>query len=151
LRPPFQVDPDARIPTGPAVATVRITTTSSWRFAWTWDAALGAWRRSDGGTATMDAATGAQVSATSVVVQRITESVVSGDPDPGGNPRRDLHLVGTGVGTLYVAGSAIPVRWSRPKASDLTAWTYLDGSPMILPPGKIWWELVPGIGTVTNS
>ncbi len=128
-----------------------IKTNSYWTFSWSWDTTLGAWRRSDAGTADTDAATGTPITATSVVVQRITESIVYNDPDPAGNPRRDLHLVGSGAGTLYVDGRAIAVRWSRPTASALTTWTYADGSPMVLPPGHIWWELVPVTGTVANS
>jgi Protein of unknown function (DUF3048) N-terminal domain/Protein of unknown function (DUF3048) C-terminal domain len=151
LRPPFQVDPAVVPPAGRSVSKVTIKTNSYWTFAWTWDAALGAWRRSDGGTADTDAATGRPITATSVVVQRITESIVYNDPDPAGNPRRDLHLVGSGTGTLYVNGQAIPVRWSRPSASAVTSWTYADGSPMVLPAGTIWWELVPVTGTVRDS
>ncbi len=151
LRAPFRVEPDAAHPAGSSVHTVTIKTNSFWTFAWTWDATLGAWRRSDGGTADTDAATGTPITATSVVVQRVTETTVYDDPDPAGNPRRDVHLVGSGPGVLYVEGQAIAVRWSRPSASALTSWTYADGTPMILPPGVIWWEMVPVTGTVTNS
>ncbi len=151
LRPPFTVDPAAQVPAGTAVSRVTIRTNSYWTFAWTWDAGLAAWRRSDAGAADTDAATGKPITATSVVVQRITESTVYGDPDPAGNPRRDLHLVGSGTGMLYVDGQALALRWSRPSASALTTWTYADGAPMVLPPGKIWWEMVPVTGAVANS
>ena len=151
LRPPFRIDPAAAVPAGAALSKVTIKTNGYWTFAWTWDPALQAFRRSDAGTPIVDAATGRPVIATSVVVQRITESVVQGDPDPGGNPRRDLHLVGRGSGTLFVDGKAITVNWSRPSASAATTWTYADGSPMVLPAGPIWWELVPSFGTVVSS
>ena len=151
LRPPFEVEADPQLPDGTPVNTVTMRTNSYWTFSWRWDADLDAWRRSDGGSPDTDAATGKPITATSVVVQRITESTVYTDPDPAGNPRRDLHLVGSGTGALYVNGSAIAVRWSRPSASALTTWTYADGSPMVLPPGPIWWELVPVTGAVTNS
>jgi hypothetical protein len=150
LRPPFAIDPAVALPPGTPVSRVAISTSPYWHFGWTWDSKLAAWRRSDAGVTVTDATTGLPLMATSVVVQRITESIVYGDPDPGGNPRRDLHLVGHGLGTLYVAGRAIPLRWSRPSAGAVTTWTYVDGSPMVLPPGPIWWELVPSIGTVTQ-
>lgn len=151
LRPPFRVGPAASVPNGTAVHTVTVRTNSYWTYAWTWDASLGAWRRSDGGSPDTDAATGKPITATSVVVQRITESLVYNDPDPAGNPREDLHLVGSGTGVLYVNGTGIPVRWSRPSASALTTWTYVDGSPMVLPPGQIWWEMVPVTGKISTS
>jgi Protein of unknown function (DUF3048) N-terminal domain/Protein of unknown function (DUF3048) C-terminal domain len=151
LRRPFAIDPNPTFPVGTAVRTVTIRTNDYWVFGWTWDAGLHAWRRSDAGQADVDAANGKPITASSVVVQRITESVVYGDPDPGGNARRDLHLVGRGAGVLFVNGRAIPVRWSRSTASAATTWTYTDGRPMVLPPGQIWWELVPDFGSVTNA
>lgn len=150
LRPPFVIDSTAEPPAGTAVSEVMISTTSFWHFGWRWDAGLAAWRRTDAGLPVTDAATRLPLTATSVVVQRITESIVYDDPDPGGNTRRDLHLVGRGAGTLFVDGRAIAVRWSRPSSAAVTTWTYADGSPMLLPPGPIWWELVPSIGTVSQ-
>ena len=36
------------------------------------------------------------------------------------------------------------MRWERAEAEDLTKWTYADsGEPVVLPPGKVWWEIVP--------
>jgi len=84
------------------------------------------------------------VTATHVLVQWVTQEVVYGDPDPGGNPRRLQHLVGSGKGTLYSGGRAIALLWSRPAAADGTHWTYEEsGEPVVLPPGLIWWEIVP--------
>jgi hypothetical protein len=144
IRPQFEFDPAVALPEGRAVGAVEIRTTSWWRFGWRWDAGLGAWRRLDGGNPTIDEVDGEPVTATSVVVQRVTEEVVYGDPDPAGNPRRLHHLVGTGVGTLYVDGKAIDVRWSRPTQADGTSWTYAEGGgPVVLPPGLVWWEIIP--------
>jgi hypothetical protein len=151
LRPPFAVAPGVTPPAGSPVSKVTIKTNGFWTFGWRWDAALGAWRRTEAGVAASDAATGKPITATSVVVQRMTETVLYGDNDPGGFPRHDLHLVGKGSGTLYVNGQAIAVKWSRPRAAAVTSWSYLDGTPMVLPPGQIWWELIPTPGTVTNS
>ncbi|MGH2456488.1 MAG: DUF3048 C-terminal domain-containing protein, partial [Candidatus Limnocylindria bacterium] len=144
LRPPFSFDSDVEPPAGRPVASVEIRTNPYWRIGWRWDAAADAWRRLDGGTEISDAATGEPVRAVSVIVQRVTEEVVSGDPDPGGNPRRLHHLVGEGAGTLYVAGRAIDLRWSRPNVAAGTRWTYAgSGEPVVLPPGQVWWEIIP--------
>ncbi len=152
LRPPFTFDAKATLPEGHAVRSVTIKTNSYWRFGWTWDASLGAWLRQDAGVAIQDAANGKPVSATSVIVQRVTEEVVYGDPDPGGNPRRLQHLVGKGNGTLYVNGQAIAVKWSRPGTNDGTTWTYAaSGERVALPPGRVWWEIVPVQGSVTEG
>jgi Protein of unknown function (DUF3048) N-terminal domain/Protein of unknown function (DUF3048) C-terminal domain len=150
VRAPFTIDPSVALPNGTRVTTVTLKSNGYWTFGWTWDPALGAWRRNEAGTPTSDAATGLPITATSVIVQRVTESTVYGDPDPAGNPRRDIHLVGSGTGTLYVDGQAFAVRWSRPSASALTSWTYTDGSPMVLPAGPIWWEMIGPSGSVTQ-
>jgi hypothetical protein len=152
LRPPFAFDPDVELPAGRMVKALEIRTTSYWRIGWSWDGALGTWQRSDGGVAITDAATGERVAAGSVVVQRVAQETVYGDPDPGGNPRRLQHLVGEGAGTLYVGGRAIDLRWSRPTAADGTRWTYADGGDaVVLPPGVVWWEIIPTSAGITES
>ncbi len=150
-RSPFEFDPEVEIE-GRSVSAVTIHTNSYWRFGWRWDAALGAWRRSDGGTETTDAATGETITARTVLVQVVTQETVYGDPDPAGNPRRLQHLVGSGTGKLYVDGRGVDVRWSRPSADAGTTWTHADsGEPVVLPPGRLWVEIVPTTGAVTES
>ena len=108
-----------------------------------------AWRRNDAGVEHIDAGTSRVLSATSVLVQYVKEDVVYAGSDPGGYPRRYHHLVGQGRATLYVDGKAIPVHWSRPTARDHTRYTYLrSGDRVVLPPGVVWWEILPTYTTV---
>jgi hypothetical protein len=152
LRPQIAFDRYAALPGGHAVRAVEIATASYWRFGWSWDAATRRWARQDAGLAVTDAVTDAPVTASHVLVQLVTQEVVFGDPDPGGNPRRLQHLVGEGNGVLYSAGRAVAVHWSRPSASDGTHWTFADsGKPVVLLPGVIWWEVVPVTASVTES
>lgn len=144
LRPPLTFDPEAEIEGDREIDTITIQTNSFWVFGWEWDSDLGAWRRSEAGVRHVDAATGDPVAARTVIVQRVSQRVVMGDPDPGGNPRREQHLVGSGNGTIYVDGQAIDAIWSRPTADDGTTWTVAaTGDPLVLPPGQVWWEIVP--------
>ena len=84
------------------------------------------------------------MSARTVVVQVVRQDVLPGELDPGGFPRRYQYLVGEGVGVMYVGGRAYDVRWERAEADAVTKWTYADtGDPVVLPPGKVWWEIVP--------
>ena len=152
LRPPFTFEPEVELPEGRAVSSLEIRTNSYWRFGWRWDAPLDAWVRQDGGTEISDEVSGEPVRATTVVVQIVTQETVFDDPDPAGNPRRLQHLVGSGTGTIYVDGRAHAVRWSRPTAADGTSWTYeASGEVVVLPPGTIWWEIVPVGSPVTES
>ena len=152
LRPQFAFNAAAVLPAGRPVQAIEIRTNRTWRFGWWWNATDREWARQDAGTGVTDEVTGTSIMAAHVVVQRVTQEVVYGDPDPGGNPRRLQHLVGKGDGTLYTGGRAIDVRWSRPTAADGTRWTYADsGEPVVLPPGVVWWEIVPITAPVTES
>lgn len=152
LRPPFTFAADAVLPEGHAVSAFVMQTNSYWRFGWSLTEADGSWTRQDAGKTVTDEVTGQPLTATSVVVQRVEEEVVFGDPDPGGNTRRLQHLVGEGDGTLYVQGKAIALHWSRPTAEDGTTWTYVEGGdPVVLPPGQVWWEIIPVAASLTES
>ena len=132
--------------------SLRISTNSYWHFGWDWDSALQAYIRSDQGVEISDAAIEEPLSFTSLIVQRVQQDVVFGDPDPGGNPRRYQHLVGSGEGVLYTQGMAYAISWSRPTAADRTTWTYTDtGEPIVLPPGEIWWHVLPYEAPVTEG
>jgi hypothetical protein len=77
--------------------------------------------------------------------------VLPGELDPGGYPRRYQYLVDSGGGVLYVNGRAHDVRWTRADAGDVTTWTYTDGGDqVVLPPGRVWWEIVP-IGSAISE
>jgi hypothetical protein len=150
-RAPLVFDPEAEPPAGRRVSAVGIQTTSFWRFGWHWDGGDHLWKRTDGGAPNSDATTGTQISADTVLVQVVEEDVLPGELDPGGFPRRFQHLVGEGNGILYLDGQGLDVHWSRPDKTSVTTWTYADtGSPVILPPGKVWWEIVP-VGTVISE
>jgi hypothetical protein len=150
LRPPFQFDPDVAITGGAPVVGLSIKTNPYWTFGWQWSAEQNAWNRIDGGELLTDRTTGAVITARSVVVQRVRQDIVYGDPDPGGNARRYQHLVGSGEATLFVDGQSVPLTWSRPTSDDQTSWTVTaTGDGLVLPPGVVWWEIVPTTASVT--
>lgn len=143
LRPPFTFA-EQSMPTGRPIRHLEIWTNGFWHFGWSWNAGGRRWERSEAGVPHVDVATEAVIAARTVVVQLVREDVVTISRDPGGNPRRYHHLVGSGRGVLYVDGRAIELAWSRPSAEDGTTWTYADsGDPVVLPPGVVWWEIVP--------
>jgi hypothetical protein len=150
VRAPFAFAADPELPEGRPVGSIGLQTASFWRFGWVWDADEGAWLRTDGGAPNFDAISGNRMSARTVIVQVVRQDVLIGENDPGGFPRRYQYLTGEGDGALYVDGRGHDVRWWREAAGDVTTWTYADtGDPVILPPGRIWWEIVPigsGIG-----
>ena len=143
-RAPFQFDADVDMPDGRRVNRVDLSTASFWHFGWNWHPDSRRWLRTDGGMANFDRVTGDRLSARTVIVQVVRQEVLPGELDPGGYPRRYQYLVGEGEGLLYVAGRGYDVRWSRRGPKDVTTWTYAkSGKPVILPPGRVWWEIVP--------
>ena len=143
-RGPFTFDPDADLPEGRAVGGVEIWTSSLLALR------LGLGRRL--GYLAAQRRRRAELRRThrrphlrrAVVVQVVRQDVLIGEIDPGGHPRRYQYLVDEGEGLLYVDGQVHDVRWSRAEAEDLTTWTYADsGEPVVLPPGKVWWEIIP--------
>jgi len=151
-RAPFTFDPAAVLPSGRAVTTIGLQTASFWQFGWEWDPATGVWLRTDAGAANSDAVTGDRIRARTVIVQEVEQEVLPNEPDPGGFPRRIQFLTGEGTSVLFVDGQAHDVRWSRPTPDDLTTWTYAEsGEPVVLPPGRVWWEIVPVGSAITES
>jgi len=153
LRPPWTFDEAPALPDGGReAARIDMATNSFWRFGFVWDAEQEVYLRTDAGVFIEDEATGEAVAPTSVVVQWVTQETVFGDPDPGGNPRRLQHLVGSGEGVIYTMGRAYPVVWERPTAADRTTWTFADtGEPVELPPGQVWWVILPIGSSLSES
>jgi hypothetical protein len=146
----FVFDPDATLEAGRAVSSVLIYTNSYWNFGWSWDTRSSHWHRNEAGQRATDALTGHPLTARYVVVQLVTQTVLD-EYDPGGYPRRRQHLVGSGDAILYANGSAVALEWSRASKDAVTTWTYADsGEPLVLPPGRVWWEILPVGSTITE-
>jgi len=151
VRPPFAYADAPAYPDGRTVSSIGLATSSFWRFGWQWDAASGIWLRTDGGAPNFDAIGGDRISARTVIVQVVRQDVLADELDPGGFPRRYQYLVDTGDGILYVDERAYDLRWSRTDAGEVTTWTYVEsGKPVVLPPGRIWWEIMP-IGSAISE
>jgi hypothetical protein len=44
------------------------------------------------------------------------------------------------------------VEWSRPTADSVTTWTYAGtDNPVVLPPGQIWWQILPHHAAITEG
>jgi len=144
VRAPFTFADAPALPEGRAVNAVGLSTASFWHFGWEWDPGSGNWRRVDAGAPNFDAVTGDRIEARTVVVQVVRQDTLVNELDPGGYPRRYQHLVDQGTGVVYLNGRGHDVLWSRPAEGDVTTWTYADsGEPVVLPPGRVWWEIVP--------
>jgi hypothetical protein len=75
--------------------------------------------------------------ASSVIVQYVKE-VDSGFGDKFGGRTPLTILTGTGKGLLLRDGVAQRITWEKPYDEAPTAYTDLDGNPVVLDPGQVW-------------
>ena len=117
---------------------------------WTWDAASGAWLRSEGSTPAT-AASGTRLSAVNVVAITAAHPA-TGFGAQGGAAVPTYELVGEGDAVVATGGKHLAARWSKAADDAPMLLTLPDGQPLLLAPGNTWVELIPaGKGSLTVS
>jgi hypothetical protein len=128
---------------GDPVANFTVDFITGYRPTWTWDANSRTWLRSYG-LAPFKAASGAQISASNVIVQLVGCCVPS--PEAGSN-----IVVGQGTALIFSDGKVTRGTWSRPTKEQVTQFLDANNQPVKMTPGKSWVELLPtppfGVGT----
>lgn len=134
-------------PAGIAIKKVALEFSRATEPNWTWDAKTKLWLRDDGNKPHMDIS-GKQLSATSLVVIRATETDAGYKGSTGGYVPRTV-VTGTGKGYLVIGDTMTEVTWS--KADDVSQMSLTDPSGKIVhpAPGKTWVEVITSSGDVT--
>ncbi|MGC8512404.1 MAG: DUF3048 domain-containing protein [Acidimicrobiales bacterium] len=109
---------------------------------WRWDASTAKWVRLYAGVPNVDA-DGTPVTATNVVIERVTTSPGTIPEDVNGALGVHSQTVGSGQVTILTGGSAYNATWSRPNTSVPTQFVGPNGQPVNLAPGSTWVELLP--------
>jgi len=91
-----------------------------------------------------DAETQEQVSVTNVLIQFAQMSLIAGDYAG----RRNVNTLGEGRGYLIAGGEYFPVLWQKSSHTSPTRWTFENGTPLTLSPGKTWICVFQSNGTV---
>ncbi len=115
---------------------------------WTYSAAGNDWTKAINGTP-MRNASGTPLAATNVIVEFVPY-VNTGFVDPAGNPVPEAQLVGSGSAEIAFAGRVAKAQWSKTSASAAPVYTYPDGKPVKLLPGRTWVIFAP-IGAAFTS
>ncbi len=131
------------IPAGSApVASATIDFSGASDVVWQWSGTTRQWLRFYGTQPDNDPG-GHQFHATNIVIQ-----VVKTQPGPynesyGYSP--DVESLTTGTGTVYVLRGGYREKgiWSRPGGADITKFSFPNGRPISLQPGRTWYEVVP--------
>ncbi len=141
------------LPSGPstrAVTRAVVRFSAAARPAWSYDVSSRRWVRSESGGRPAVETSGARLTADAVLVLRVRVGD-AGYRDPAGNPVPETRFTGTGPATLLAAGTAVTGTWSKGAAEAPLQLARADGSPLTVPPGRTWVELLPVAGTLTLS
>jgi hypothetical protein len=116
---------------------------------WDWDDATGRWLATRDGRPE-EGAPGARLGVAAVVVQFVDRSPQpTGIVDANDVEVVDRVLVGTGHATVFAAGQLLVAEWSRTSPSEPTTLRTTDGVAVALPPGPVWWHVVPLDGALS--
>ncbi|TBN57598.1 DUF3048 domain-containing protein [Glaciihabitans arcticus] len=108
---------------------------------WAWDAKSSNWLRFQTGGAVDTATTGKQLSATNVVVLRVTVDSGLGVPK--------TQLIGKGEGWVSTGGATVHASWSKRSPTARIRLVDDNGAVIRLAPGNTWIEMVPSSGSVS--
>lgn len=109
--------------------------------SWTWDAAGERWLRFQTGGAPDTDYTGAQLSATNVVVLRVPVQVIQSIPT--------TQLIGSGEAWISTGGATVRATWSKRSMTAPIRLLDINGVAVRLAPGNTWVELVPLGGSLS--
>jgi DUF3048 family protein len=138
--PAASVDPAAPPPPAPLGSGVDLSYSGGSSVSYTYDPASKKYLRSQGGSPHKDES-GAQLSATNVLVFKVPVQVVGGSAH--------ITVVGESDATVLRAGQAVQGKWRRPSLGDQFTLVDASGQPIKLAPGNIWINLVPSDRPVT--
>jgi hypothetical protein len=112
---------------------------------WSYDAALGLYRRGILGQPHTDALTGQQITAANVIVvyANHVETDILEDLVGGGHYSIEIQIWGQGPVQVIRDGRAYNGLWVRQAREDMLSFFDEAGRPLPLKPGQSWYQLVP--------
>ncbi|MEN8238488.1 MAG: DUF3048 domain-containing protein [Actinomycetota bacterium] len=89
-----------------------------------------------------------QVDADVLVALKVREYIAS-NPAGSGTSLPTADTVGEGEAIVFYNGEVVGGTWSRAADTDMFTLTNEDGTPMVIPPGRLWISLIPNTESVT--
>jgi hypothetical protein len=146
LRPPRHAAallPRAPLPTNTEGASqITIVYPQGHRVVWTWTGKT--YLRAQDGAPHRER-DGSIVSSEAIVIQRAVTHPTSYFGEAG---YHTVDLIGSGPGLILANGRSLPVRWSRLSESQPTTFLNSEGQVVALPPGRVFFEVLPTDGAV---
>jgi hypothetical protein len=120
----------------PTLDSFRVGFGAGFDVTWTWDRQKQVWVRTTHRPAAPDVdAGGVRISATNVVVLFVHYQ------GGAGVEGSEAQLTGSGNASVFINGSEVKARWTRPDKDHGAKLTDMDGNEIELTPGKTWVEL----------
>ncbi|TME71088.1 MAG: DUF3048 domain-containing protein [Chloroflexi bacterium] len=141
--PALQFDALVGKAVGKEATSLAIPYTGAGKVTYTFDAAAGAYRRTQGGQATMDADAKKEVMPDNVVVIKTEVKEIPGTADVTGAPSVDFRSTGTGAVVILREGKRFDGTWTRGGTSDMYRFTDSAGEVIPLKQGLTWIHIVP--------
>lgn len=113
--------------------------------AWVWSTADGAYYRAQRGKPHVDRITGAQVTASNVVVMSVSGSKRAGDA----KGRIDLDVIGSGPAQVFRNGNVIDATWVKDGAASPLRFYDASSAEIRFAPGAIWIAAIPSLDRLT--
>lgn len=114
---------------------------------WTYDPETNSYLRAHGdftkSTPHTDAATGEQLSAKTVVIEKVKQ-ISTGDR----KNHNDIEVIGTGSAVILMDGKIIQGTWSKADGDHRTTFYDLDGNEIKFNRGKIWIQAMPDVNDI---
>lgn len=117
---------------------------SSYNVKWDYDSAANNYKRSNGGTVSVDLNTGDPLIFNTVIVEFAKETSL-GDLEK----HMFYDVIGTGKAIVFEDGVAVNATWSKSSRTSRTLYYDAAGKQIPLNPGPIWISIVPS-GNVVN-
>ncbi len=122
---------------------------------WTYDPAIGRWRRAVVGTNHMDYLTGEQLTSANVVLVYANHIESDFWEEMIGDMSNwklsiEIQVWGQGPALILRDGRAYPVHWRRAERDHMLTFWDDAGNPVPLKPGNTWFQLVP-LGTESEE
>ncbi len=117
-----------------------------YRVDYTFDETQGRYLRTMEGSPHRDAVSGEQIAPATVVIQYADVEAIPNDP----KLRMDVNLVGGGGQLIVLSeGTRRDGTWTKPAPRSATIWLDPGGTPIVIPPGPVWVEVVPNESPVS--
>ncbi|MFN2521581.1 MAG: DUF3048 C-terminal domain-containing protein, partial [Candidatus Limnocylindria bacterium] len=122
-----------------------------WASSFSWDAAAKGYRRSQGGSQTIDGDGSGAILAKNVIVMTTDIWTTSVIEDSLGSRGLDYRMTGGGPVSLFRDGLRIDGTWKRDGVLDMFTFWDSAGKQMLLEPGQTWIHFIYSTWTVTST